>query len=264
MMGRYASADRSFLVYGIPGNQDQVSIAWSSNWQYTSVVPTGTSEGWRSQMSLPRRNYLKNVTSSALSIGWDLVSVQYNIQAVVDRELAYNSSLGNGTVFVDYSDVESGALYFEANITGLTIATLQGSVNFTFSSSISGEYVAFGSPVNGDTWIDRGHTYAFENPYFTNKFSATGVYGGQGVWTVSGAIDRSIIEVFVNGGEQSATNTFYATRPLDTVRIGVGGINANASASVAVWALEDTWASQANANGTVVGNVTEGTGSYRM
>lgn len=82
-------------------------MAWASNWQYTSQVPTGTSEGWRSQMSLPRRNYLKD----SQMIGWVMVSEPYNIQSIFESELAYNESLGNGSILADYSQT-SGALYF--------------------------------------------------------------------------------------------------------------------------------------------------------
>lgn len=240
------------FFYGIPGSERQVSIAWASNWQYTQMVPTGPDEGWRSQMSVPRHNYLAKLPQ----IGWDMVSMPYNIQSIFSQELAHNSSVGNGTIFLDYSDVPSGALYFEANVTGLTSDTLQGTVNFTFTSSVSGEYVTGGTTIGADTWVDRGHTYAFDNPYFTDKFSATGIYGGAGTWSISGIIDHSILEIFVNGGEQSATTTFYATRPLDLMILGVGGIDANASVSVGVWALRDAWATEANSNGTVAGNTT--------
>jgi beta-fructofuranosidase len=232
------------------------------------MVPTGPTEGWRSQMSLPRTNYLRNATR----IGYVLVSEPHNIQSVFSQELAYNSSLGNSTLFVDYSAVPSGALYFEANITSLSPYTAAGTLNFTFSSSISGEYVTGGTTVGGDTWLDRGKTTAFDNPYFTDKFSASGLYSGKdnGTWTISGVIDHSIFEVFVNGGEQSGTMTYYATRPLDIMRIGANGIASNATVSVSVWALEDTWAAQADANGTVLGNVTRSTsgsasnGTYRF
>lgn len=245
----------SQFFYGVPPNEPQVSIAWASNWQYTAVVPTGETEGWRSQMSLPRNNYLKQDSQ----IGWILISEPYNIQSILSQELAYNESLGNSSILLDYSTVPSGALYFEANVTGLTSANLtsQGAVNFTFTSFVSGEYVSGGTFVGtSTTWLDRGHTYAFENPYFTDKFSATGIYGGEGEWRISGVIDRSIIEIFVNGGEQSATNTFYSTSPLDTLRIAANGIIEGAKVSVGVWALEDAWAMQASANGTVLGNAT--------
>ncbi|KAK3114896.1 Invertase [Teratosphaeriaceae sp. CCFEE 6253] len=249
------------FFYGIPGSERQVSMAWASNWQYTSLVPSGVSEGWRSQMTVPRVNYLANITN----VGYDMISAPYDIRPIFAQELAYNGSLGNGTILLDYAGLPSGALYFEANITGLTASTLQGAVNFTFSSSVSGEYLRGGSPVNGDTWIDRGHTDAFsDNPYFTDKFSATAVFNASsGTWAVSGVIDHSILEVFVNGGQQSATNTFYTDQALDTMRLSAGGVGANATVSVGVWGLVDTWAGQADANGTVRGNVTGGVGGYR-
>ena len=206
-------------------------------------------------MTLPRVNYLKNATR----IGYVLVSEPYNIQTVFSQELAYNSSLGNSSILLDYSSVPSGALYFEANITNLSPYTASsGALNFTFSSSVSGEFIRGGTSVNGDTWLDRGHTSAFDNPYFTDKFSASGLYSGaeNGTWTISGVIDRSIFEVFVNGGEQSGTMTFYPTRPLDTMRLSAAGVASNATVSVGVWALEDTWEGAADGNGTVRGNVT--------
>jgi len=217
-------------------------------------------------MTIPRINYLKNATR----IGYVLVSEPYNIQTVFSRELAYNSSLGNSSVLLDYSSIPSGALYFEANITNLTPCTASsGQLNFTFTSSVSGEFIRGGTAVNGDTWLDRGHTNAFDNPYFTDKFSASGLYSGaeeNGTWTVSGVIDRSIFEVFVNGGEQSGTMTFYPTRPLDTMRLSAAGVAANATVSVGVWALEDTWEGMADGSGTVRGNFTEaaggGSGNY--
>jgi beta-fructofuranosidase len=157
--------------YNIPLGQDQVSINWASNWQYTNVVPTGQ-EGFRSSMSVPRGHYIADLER----VGLSLISYPYNISSVIDSELASNSSLGNGTVVVDYSRVESGALYFEANITNLGDASsLSGTLNFTFLSSASGEYVSGGTFVSsGDVWLNRGHTGALsDNPLFTDKFSQT-------------------------------------------------------------------------------------------
>lgn len=211
-------------------------------------------------MTLPRHNYLKNATR----IGYVLVSEPYNIQSIFSHELAFNASLGNSSLLLDYSGLPSGALYFEANITNLSPSTISsGQVNFTFTSSISGEFVRGGTTVNGDTWLDRGKTLAFDNPYFTDKFSSSSVYSGaeNGTWTISGVIDRSILEVFVNGAEQSGTMTFYATRPMDTMRLAAGGVAENVTVSVGVWGLVDAWEGMADGNGTVRGNVTTGGGS---
>ncbi|PSN61470.1 hypothetical protein BS50DRAFT_578471 [Corynespora cassiicola Philippines] len=240
----------------VEARQDQISINWASNWQYTNVVPTA-SEGYRSSMSVARGHYLKELPRAGLS----LISYPWNVSAAIESELAYNSSLGNGSVFVDYSAVRSRALYFEANITGLTdSSSLDGSLNFTFLSSATGEQVSGGTFLSsGDVWLDRGKTDGFpNNPYFSDKFSATGLYDGEGSWTLSGIMDRSIIEMFLNGGEISASSVFFPTEPLDTMILRVAGLNESATASVGVWALKAAWADQGDVNGTVVGNVTEG------
>ncbi|KAF1984317.1 glycoside hydrolase family 32 protein [Aulographum hederae CBS 113979] len=235
------------FFYGVPGTQHQISIAWASNWQYTNLVPTA-SEGWRSAMSAPRRNYLANVTDR---IPYQLISEPYEVQSMFSEELAFNDSLANGSVFVDYSVLQSGALYFEANVTGLTETSLTGTLNFTLSSVISGEVLRGGTTIGGDTWLDRGKTSGFDNVYFTDKFSVTGLYDGAGEWRISGIIDRTIIELFVNGGEQSATSIFFPSSPLDTMILRAGGIDGSATVSVGVWGLRSGWLGQEGANGTV-------------
>jgi beta-fructofuranosidase len=164
--------------------------------------------------------------------------------SIVDSELASNDSLGNGTVFVDYSTVESGALYFEANVTGLTGGpSLAGSISFTFQSSVSGESISGGTFISsGDVWLDRGKTDGFQSPYFTDKFTATGLYNeDDGSWRISGIVDRSIIEIFLNGGELSATSVFFPTQPLDMMMLRVSGLNETVTASVGVWGLQAAW-----------------------
>ncbi|KAH7413906.1 glycosyl hydrolase [Phaeosphaeria sp. MPI-PUGE-AT-0046c] len=248
------------FFYGIPADEDQITLDWASNWQYTNVVPTAGEEvndGFRGAMTVPRGHYIKNLTRFGLT----MVRYPWNIMSIVDSELAKNSSLGNNTVMLNYSNVKSGAIYFEANITGLSYPSLQGSLNFTFSSSKSGESISGGTFLgSGDVWLDRGDTDGFENPFFSDKFSASGLFNpDEGTWKLSGIVDRSIIEIFLNGGELSATSVFFPTQPLDTMALTVGGLNSTATASVAVWALKAAWSDQANANGMVSGNVTSGT-----
>lgn len=251
------------FFYGTPSSNDQITMNWASNWQYTNVVPTAGREvgdGFRSVMTVPRGHYIKNLTR----FGPSLISYPYNIMSIMESELAFNSSLGNGTVLIDYSTVESGALYFEANITGLTTSdSLDGSLNFTFSSAGSGEAVSGGTFLSsGDVWLDRGRTNGFQSPYFNEKFSATGLYNeADGAWRLSGIIDRSIIELYLNGGEISATSVFFPTQALDTMILRVAGINSTATASVGVWTLKAAWLDQANVNGTVHGNATDGVDS---
>jgi beta-fructofuranosidase len=254
------------FFYGIPADQDQISMAWASNWQYTNVVPTaGTAvgDGFRSAMTVARGHYIKNLPRQ----GPTLIQYPVNLPSVISAELASNASLGNGSLSVDYSSVSSGALYFEANITNLSYASLTGSLNFTLLSSASGESVSGGINLPGDAvvWLDRGKTTGFDNPLFTDKFSYGALFNpdsdGKGAFRLSGIVDRSIIELFVNRGEIAATSIFFPRQPLDTLTVTANGISEAVEVSVGVWALKSPWEELADERGIVVGNVTVGSGS---
>jgi len=75
---------------------------------------------------------------------------------------------------------------------------------------------------------------------------------------LEGVMDRSILEVFLDGGRNSATMTFFPLGGLDTMELRAGGLNGNVTVSVAVWGLQSTWQNQASEDGVVYGNVTSG------
>jgi len=79
-----------------------------------------------------------------------------------------------------------------------------------------------------------------------------------GTFTLEGVMDRSILEVFLDGGRNSGTMTFFPLGELDTIELRAGELNDNVTVSVAVWGLKSTWADQASADGVVYGNMTSG------
>ncbi|KAI9840259.1 MAG: hypothetical protein M1838_004142 [Thelocarpon superellum] len=240
------------FFFGIPEGQDAVSIAWASNWQYSQLVPTGPLENWRSAMALPRTNSLANISR----LGYDLISKPYKLETLFDKPLVQNDSFANGSQLVDYTQAPWGTIYFQMNVTGIPAANQTGTANFTFLSSTSQESLSGGFFIGGDFWINRGRINGFDNPFFTDKFSITNLIAPSGDWSMEGVIDQSILEVFLNGGQQAATTTFFSVAPLDTMRIATDGLNPGVNVSIAVWSLKSAWAAQAT-NGTVLGhNVT--------
>lgn len=244
--------------YGVPDGSDAVNLGWASNWQYAQTVPTGNLEGWRSSMTLPRRNYLTNATR----IGWVMVNELLDISPVLDTPLNTTKFEGNGSITVDYSSVSSGAIYIEANVTGLNASTISGSssLNMSFVSPSSGESIRSGYYFGGDQpyFIDRGLVRGFDNIFFTDKFSVADVWNTtSGSWRVQAVIDRSILEVFVDGGVHAATALFFAEQPLTVVSLGTADLPAGVEVSVAVWSLASAWEEYENEQGTVVGNITE-------
>ncbi|KAE9964702.1 hypothetical protein BLS_008129 [Venturia inaequalis] len=246
------------FFYGTPAGAGAVSIAWASNWQYTQLTPTGPLEGWRSSMSLPRRNYLANITR----VGWDMISEPYDMTPVLGDVLAANSSLGNGTVRVDFSSVKSNALYFAVNVTGINSTLISGSatMNFTFRSPVSNEYLQGGFYFGSDTpfFVDRSGVRGFDNVFFTDKVSTNNPISADGTWSMVGVIDRSIFEVFLDGGERSGTVSFYPKEPLTQMTLAAADTLPGMKISVEVRAINSAWAKYENADGIVVGNVTVG------
>jgi beta-fructofuranosidase len=251
--GKDNYAGQFFYGRGSEDN-DAVSIGWASNWQYSQTVPTGNREGWRSAMSLPRRNYLTNATR----IGYVMASEPYDLQPVLGKTLASNSSLGNGSVSVDYSGVSSNAVWLAVNVTSLnsSLLTQYSTLNFTFSSPVSNESVSGGQYFAGDShfFLNRGAVSGFENPFFVDKVSTTEVIGT--TWSLAVLIDRSIIEVFLEQGKRSATQTFFPEEPLTQLTVSASAIPPGAEVSVEVIGIESAWAQYEDESGIVKGNVT--------
>lgn len=240
---------------GIPDDDDALFIAWATNGQYSQDTPTAQ-EGWRSTMSLPRRNRL---APNATSGSYDLITVPQDLSPVLGEQLASSTSLVNSSLVVDYSAVASNAMYFEVNATGVSGASSAATLNFTISSPISGESVrgAYSFGGNNTFVIDRSGVRGFNNTAFTGTpFTTTSAVRADGTWTLAGVVDRSILEVFVDRGVASATALFFATQPLTVFTFSTAQLPANASVSVAVYAVESAWKAEENGEGVVVGNVT--------
>lgn len=247
------------FFYGEPENEDPVFIAWSSNWQYCQTVPTAEKEKWSSTMGVARRLHLENVTR----MGWDLIQSPADLTTILGSVLAENGNLGNGSILLDYSSLQSKAVYFQCNVTNLPNTTVsQGTLNFTISSSSTRESISGGFFLGSDNsfFLSRQKVLGFAetNPFFTDKFSVSNPLNADGTFTLEGIIDRSILEVFLDGGRNSGTMTFYPEGELDTLEIRTGELNDGVGVSLRVWGLKSTWVSQESVDGIVYGNLTMG------
>ncbi|KAF7879417.1 hypothetical protein EAF04_000613 [Stromatinia cepivora] len=249
------------FFHGIPADEDPVFLAWASNWEYGGQVPTGDLEGWRSSMSLPRRTHLANLPGT----GWTLISYPYDMTPLYNETapLASNENLGSGSgnLIANYSSIPSGAIYISCKITSMpNTAITQGTLDFTFSSSTTQESVSGGIFLGGDAsvWLSRRNFNGFAetNQFFTDRFSAVNTMNDEGTFQLDVVIDRSILEVFVDGGRSSATITFFPEGILDTVEVSAGGLNAGVIVDAKIYGLDDAWGAMASKDGIVYGNVT--------
>jgi beta-fructofuranosidase len=238
------------------------SIAWASNWQYTNYVPSGPREGWQSAMTVARRNWLTNDDGR---LGWSLMALPVDLSPILGDQILDESDIGgsNGSASVTATNV-TGALLIQANVTNLNTTGLPvtASLNFTVSSSTSGKEIGGGQYFSGDFFLDRGNSgWGRENPFFTDKVSVSLTIGDS--YQLMILVDRSVVEVFLDGGVRSATQTYYSDDLMDTVSVRCSGLGDDAQVSVAVWELESAWAPVENDQGVVVGNDTEPTRAGR-
>jgi len=141
-------------------------------------------------------------------------------------------------------------------------------LNITLLSPTTGEHITLGilsftspqSPVFLNRNNVRGHGWV-EDVFWTTKFPTIGIIlpdpnGDTGSWSLEAVLDRSVLEVFINGGSQSATMTFYAEEPLEVLSVAMGGASTGVTVDVVVRALESAWAEMEGPDGIVRGNVT--------
>lgn len=247
------------FFWGYPGStaiSSAVHIGWASNWEYTQVVPTA-SEGWRSAMTLPRTAEVRSLPR----VGWVLATPPYDLTPVLDAPLLNQTWIGNGSAALDFADLASNAVYLRTNITDLpTDGTAAGEWHFSLLSPVSGESLRGGMVFGGGEstfWIDRGRCLGFDNRFFTDKFSVAMVLHADGSWTVEMVVDRSVLEVYIDDGENVATSLFFAEQPLTLLSVSTYGLPpGNTTVSTEVWGLKSTWVAQQDADGIVRGNVT--------
>ena len=248
------------FFHNVPASQPQISIVWASNWEYAQNVPTGPLEGFRSSMGLPRMNVLANTTRAP----YTLISYPYDLTPLHAHSYSATNttSLINSSLYYDYGNLDSGAVSFSINITGIPLANATGTANFTFLSSSTGESVRGGFFLGGDTpfWLNRGHTGSFTdtNPFFTDKFSVNSLIdSATQTFRLFGVLDRSILEVFLDNGAASATSTFFPGGELDTVILATRDLSHGIGVSAEIFGLQSAWAAQEEGkNGTVKGNLT--------
>ncbi|ROV93877.1 hypothetical protein VPNG_09533 [Cytospora leucostoma] len=246
------------FFYGLPDGNNAINIGWASNWQYAEKVPTGEMEGWRSAMTLPRASYLANTTR----VGWVMVNELVDPSPVLDMPLNTTTFNGNGSMIVDFSTVSSNALYIEANVTGLNSSIISASsiLDMVFTSPLSNESLRSGFYFGGDQpfFVDRGLIRGFDNVFFTDKFSVADLWNtSSGTWHLQVVLDRSMLEVFLDGGVHAATVLFYPTQPLTMLSLATKDLPESIQVSIAVWALKSAWAEYEDEQGTVFSNVTD-------
>ncbi|MCJ1477553.1 hypothetical protein MMC13_006225 [Lambiella insularis] len=245
-------AAQFFDIPNTPLSSPPMSLSWASNWQYADFVPTSPTDNFRSAFSFPRMHYLANITPA----GYDLVTLPVDLTPLytTSTPLASNTSLGNSSLTLSFASlVPSRALTFTASLGHLPFNTtaLSTTLNFTLLSSTTGESIRGGFFPGGGTtpgafFLSRASTYGFSNPFYTKDFSATApvsVASGNsgGTWSMQVVLDRSLVEVYLNGGQRVGTMVYFAEGEMDTLVVAARGVPKGVTVGVEIWGLKGIW-----------------------
>ncbi|EDK38679.2 hypothetical protein PGUG_02777 [Meyerozyma guilliermondii ATCC 6260] len=194
-----------------PKESGVVGLAWASNWQYANLAPT---KEWRSSMTLARQMTLAsrnmNPETKVLSL---LQKPIFGESVVAANKISKRNITGQDEQAVKIHKNSTGTFSFDITFSVDSSKNQTGQLQVI--SGQNGESIRAGfDPTAGQFFVDRGNTSGLkENPFFTDKTSAyVEPWKHQNdlpVYKMFGVIDGNLIEVFLNDGIATLTNTFF-------------------------------------------------------
>jgi len=184
----------------------RIYLGWMSNWRYANQVPT---EGWRSQMTLPRRLALRHVGDQLLVVQNPVEELDSYFTKVVDIADVLINSEEEKTFAVDQSSVEivltidnHNAKQFGIVLSHTerkkTVLSIDTETNrLTLDRRNSGQI----------TFSENFSNYQELNLHATNQVNLRII------------VDSSSIEVFINEGTYALTSLIYPDKVCEEIAL---------------------------------------------
>jgi beta-fructofuranosidase len=265
---KYATA---FFHFGDnkDANHDAYSISWATDSSYACCTPTDR-EGWRHCMNSVRRHWIDLGTNRIMSRpGGDeskLISTKPGWNPIVSQQ-GISGLEGNSSVIKNHNPAIMWDLTVRVQRSLLKAnETASAQLIFQSSQSSGAETVAmqfdFAAPSAGssdetdDTPIakfkmsrsglrgwDRGGEFAVQDVEALAVTSASGASADDFEFTLHGVMDRSIMEVYVNGGVEAGTLLFFAEGVMDSITLkrGKGAADQGLEFDFRAVALKSIW-----------------------
>lgn len=196
-----------------------LGLAWASNWQYANRVPDP--DNYRSSMSLIRNYTLAYIPNNPETKLLTLIQ-----KPVLGNSLKINHSIYKKNIVMNTTtsiELISNTMneIFDFNIIFKVIdlsVSHKNTSNFDIIiGSPKNETIKLGfDPVAQAFYVDRGiiNNEFYKNPFFTDKLSTylEPFYYDEnniGSYQVYGIVDRNIVEIYLNYGSVTMTNTFF-------------------------------------------------------
>lgn len=199
----YGTDNYAGVTWSNEPNDRNLFIGWMSNWAYAQDVPT---TAWRSAMTLPRTLELSDSGDLLLSKPAEEISsvlasnnVEFNASGV---DIQDNPVLKNGTFQIhttlDLSEENSVQLFWGNETSGVSIQYDKTTSEFLINRSDAG--YNFNNLNNNNLVV----------PYILPESNELELE----IW-----VDKSSVEIFVNGGERVITFLIFPNTPFNDLQI---------------------------------------------
>ncbi|ROQ20944.1 beta-fructofuranosidase/levanase/fructan beta-fructosidase [Marinimicrobium koreense] len=212
----------------------RVAMGWANNWRYAGAIPTS---GWRGSMSLARELSLETVDG-------EIQLVQTPVREVQDlRDESTYTALPEVTL--DNESTPLGEGLIDPRVAEVNVRLTLGSadeVGIRLESG-EGESLTIGFSVEeGALFVDRRKANRqFIHPDFNSLYEGPLSVTNEEV-EIRVYFDRSMVEIFGNGGETVLASRFFMSEGERTLHLYSKGGAAEVSSAEA-WELTSIWPS---------------------
>lgn len=185
----------------------KLMIGWMSNWDYAELVPTNQ---WRGSMTLPRELRLIQ-TADGYAI---------NTKPVTELDKYISKKIEKGNVKVENTTVlaNKGLLDLTKSVIKFNLKDLKEDVySFTLTNDAN-EKLVFGiNNVDKFIFLDRSQSGVNTfSPKFGTPITKINFDTLINATDFEIILDKTSIELFVNGGNEVITEIFFPSKPFDT------------------------------------------------
>ncbi len=217
------------VTYNNTPNGERLFIGWMSNWQYALNTPATT---WRSAMTLPRKLSLKKSNDAYVLYNYPLSSVD---------DLMATSKGETVSIPAGEAHETSNPLLGESNI---SFSVPAKDFKLTFSNLAGEKTVLILDSASSLLMLDRTSSGTRDFNYeFGNKLHYAALKEVSDNLGFSIYLDRSSIEVFVNGGQYAMTDQLFPSQPYTQLSIENLSSNDFQIRDLKINAMQSVWKS---------------------
>lgn len=187
------------VTFGNVPDNKKILLAWMSNWQYATKVPT---EVWRSAMTLPRELSLEKTESG-------YILYQRAVEQLRKAGKTIYSKAKKGSFSLNKLDLSQAEVSFNISNAEGTVITLSNGKGESYTLTFKDNQLIADRSKSGNTsfselFAGKVQTMSLENERISH---------------IQLILDKSSIELLLNGGRFSFTNLFFPSEPWSALRI---------------------------------------------